>query len=93
MADKMSSDMRGALSNKLQRKSIWKNRNCPGFKSGVAERYESFAGPGLDEYAVLKESVFKKEIGCPVEIYNADSPTYDPKNKPGLQNHLGLLFI
>jgi leucyl-tRNA synthetase len=53
------------------------------FKSGGADRYEIFAGPGLDEYAVLKESVsfLKKEIGCPVEIYSGDSPAYDPENK------------
>ena len=55
----------------------------PEFKSGGAERYEIFAGPGLDEYALLKEasSFLEKEIGCPVEIYNADSPAYDPENK------------
>jgi leucyl-tRNA synthetase len=55
----------------------------PEFKSRGAERYEIFAGPGLDEYALLKESAsfFEKEIGCPVEIYSGDSPAYDPENK------------
>jgi leucyl-tRNA synthetase len=55
----------------------------PEFKSGGAGRYEIFAGLALDEYAILKESAsfFEKEIGCPVEIYNADSPAYDPEKK------------
>jgi leucyl-tRNA synthetase len=55
----------------------------PEFKSGGAERYEIFAGPGLDECALLKEasSFFEKEIGCSVEIYSGDSPAYDPENK------------
>ncbi|MGB9131854.1 MAG: leucine--tRNA ligase, partial [Methanosarcina sp.] len=55
----------------------------PEFKSGGAERYEIFAGPGLDEQAFLKESVsfLEKEIGCSVEIYSADSPAYDPEKK------------
>ncbi len=55
----------------------------PEFKSGGAERYEIFAGPGLDEEALLKESAsfFEKEIGCPVEIQSADSPAYDPEKK------------
>jgi len=55
----------------------------PEFKSGGADRYEIFAGPGLDEHALLKESAsfLEKEIGCPVEIYSADSPAYDPEKK------------
>jgi leucyl-tRNA synthetase len=55
----------------------------PEFKSGGAGRYELFSGLGLDEYAILKESIsfFEKEVGCPVEIYNADSPAYDPEKK------------
>jgi leucyl-tRNA synthetase len=55
----------------------------PEFKSGGAARYEIFAGPELDEQALLKEaaSFLEKEIGCPVEIYNADSPAYDPEKK------------
>ncbi len=55
----------------------------PEFKSGGAERYGIFAGPGLDEHALLKESAsfLEKEIGCPVEIYSADSPAYDPEKK------------
>ena len=55
----------------------------PEFKSGGADRYEIFAGPGLDEQALLKESAsfLEKEIGCPVEIYSADSPAYDPEKK------------
>jgi len=55
----------------------------PEFKSGGADRYEIFAGPGLDEHALLKKSAsfLEKEIGCPVEIYSADSPAYDPEKK------------
>ena len=55
----------------------------PEFKSGGADRYEIFAGPGLDEHALLKESAsfLEKEIGCPIEIYSADSPAYDPEKK------------
>ncbi|MGB3855462.1 MAG: leucine--tRNA ligase [Methanosarcina flavescens] len=55
----------------------------PEFKSGGAERYEVFAGPGLDEQALLKESASfqEKEIGCPVEVHSADSPAFDPEKK------------
>ncbi|MDD4306973.1 MAG: leucine--tRNA ligase [Methanosarcina sp.] len=55
----------------------------PEFKSGGADRYEIFAGPGLDEQALLKESAsfLAKEIGCPVEIHSADSPAFDPEKK------------
>lgn len=55
----------------------------PEFKSGGTEKYEIFAGPGLDEYALLKEAstFFEKEIGCPIGIYSADSPAYDPEKK------------
>lgn len=55
----------------------------PEFKSGGAERYEVFAGPGLDEQALLKESAsfLEKEIGCPVEVHSADSPAFDPEKK------------
>ncbi|MCQ1535624.1 leucine--tRNA ligase [Methanosarcina sp. KYL-1] len=55
----------------------------PEFKSGGAERYETFAGLGLDEEALLKESsaFLEKEIDCPIEIYSADSPAYDPEKK------------
>ena len=55
----------------------------PEFKSGGADRYEIFAGPGLDEQVLLKESAsfLEKEIGCPVEIQSADSPAYDPEKK------------
>ncbi|MGE5457330.1 MAG: leucine--tRNA ligase, partial [Methanococcaceae archaeon] len=53
------------------------------FKSGGADRYEIFAGPGLDEQFLLKESAsfLETEIGCPVEIHSADSPAYDPEKK------------
>ncbi|AKB77695.1 Leucyl-tRNA synthetase [Methanosarcina horonobensis HB-1 = JCM 15518] len=55
----------------------------PEFKSGGAERYETFAYLGLDEQDLLKESAsfLEKEIGCPVEIQSADSPEYDPQKK------------
>ncbi len=55
----------------------------PEFKSGGAERYETFAYLGLDEKDLLKESAsfLEKEIGCPVEIQSADSPEYDPQKK------------
>lgn len=55
----------------------------PEFKSGGADRYDIFAGPGLDEQALLKESAsfLAKEIGCPVEIHSADSPAFDPEKK------------
>jgi len=55
----------------------------PEFKSGGAKRYETFAYLGLDEQALLKESAsfLEKEIGCPIEIQNADSPEYDPQKK------------
>jgi leucyl-tRNA synthetase len=55
----------------------------PEFKSGSVERYEIFTGPGLDEHALLKESIsfLEKEIGCPVEVYSADSPAFDPEKK------------
>jgi leucyl-tRNA synthetase len=55
----------------------------PEFKSGGADRYKIFAGPGLDEQALLKESAsfLEKEIGCQIEICSADSPAYDPENK------------
>ena len=55
----------------------------PEFKSGCEERYAIYTSTGLDEYVLLKESAsfFEKEIGCPVEIYSAESPTYDPENK------------
>ncbi len=55
----------------------------PEFKSGGADRYEIFTGPGLDEQVLLKESAsfLEKEIGCPVKVYSADSPAFDPENK------------
>jgi len=53
------------------------------FKSGGAKRYEIFDSLGLGEQDLLKESssFLEKEIGCPVEIHSADSPTYDPEKK------------
>jgi leucyl-tRNA synthetase len=55
----------------------------PEFKSGGADRYGIFAGPGLDEQALLIESAsfLEKEVSCPVEIHSADSPTFDPEKK------------
>jgi leucyl-tRNA synthetase len=55
----------------------------PEFKSGGAERYETFAYLGIDEKDLLKESAsfLEKEIGCQVEIQSADSPEYDPQKK------------
>lgn len=55
----------------------------PEFKSGGADRYEIFTGPGIDEQTLLKEAVsfLEKEIGCPVEVHSADSPAYDPEKK------------
>jgi leucyl-tRNA synthetase len=55
----------------------------PEFKSGSVDRYEIFTGPGIDEYALLKESIsfLEKEIGCSVEVYSADSPAFDPEKK------------
>ena len=46
-------------------------------------KVEVFAGPGLDEQALLKESAsfLEKEIGCPVEVHSADSPAFDPEKK------------
>ncbi|MBC7086398.1 MAG: leucine--tRNA ligase [Methanomethylovorans sp.] len=47
------------------------------------ERLEMFAGYELDELEILRENkiFFEKEFGCPVEIYSADDPSYDPENK------------
>lgn len=55
----------------------------PEFKGGGAERYGAVASSGLDEQALLKEAAtfLEKEIGCPVEIFSADSPEYDPEKK------------
>jgi leucyl-tRNA synthetase len=55
----------------------------PEFKSGGGDRYQMFAFSDLDEQALLNEAVLflEKEIGCPVEVYSADSPAFDPEKK------------
>ena len=47
---------------------------------GMLETLEDF---DLDEEATLKEAAdfFENEVGCPVEVYSADNPNYDPENK------------
>ncbi|HJH32210.1 MAG TPA: leucine--tRNA ligase [Methanosarcinaceae archaeon] len=38
---------------------------------------------GLNEESILGEAIafFESEIGCPVKVYSADEPEYDPQNK------------
>jgi len=54
--------------------------NITGMSTDALEIVADF---DLDEEAVLKEaSVFLAgEVGCPVEVYSADAPDYDPENK------------
>ena len=55
----------------------------PDIKSMKTERLERLLGFDLDEQSILKENdrCLEKEIGCPVEVYTADDPDYDPENK------------
>jgi leucyl-tRNA synthetase len=43
----------------------------------------TFSEVELDEMVILREAkpFLEKEIGCQVEVYSADNPTYDPKRK------------
>jgi leucyl-tRNA synthetase len=55
----------------------------PDIKSMKTERLERLLGFDLDEQSILKENdrCLENEIGCPVEVYTADDPAYDPENK------------
>ncbi|KXS45162.1 MAG: leucyl-tRNA synthetase [Methanolobus sp. T82-4] len=55
----------------------------PDIKSMKTERLEKLLGFDLDEQSILKENdrCLENEIGCPVEVYTADDPAYDPENK------------
>jgi leucyl-tRNA synthetase len=55
----------------------------PDISSMKTERFEMLAGFKLDEKKTLEENIgcLEKEIGCPIEVYTADDPEYDPDNK------------
>ncbi|MBP1909256.1 leucine--tRNA ligase [Methanolobus bombayensis] len=55
----------------------------PDMCSMKTERFEMLLGMSLDEMTIIKENIecLANEIGCPIQVYNADEPEYDPENK------------
>ncbi len=55
----------------------------PDITSMKTERFEMMHGFDLDEKSILQENrdCLTHELGCPVEVYSADAPEYDPENK------------
>jgi leucyl-tRNA synthetase len=55
----------------------------PDISSMKTERFEMLLGMSLDEMTILKENIgcLANEIGCTIQVYNADKPEYDPENK------------
>ena len=55
----------------------------PDITSMKTERFEMMHGFDLDEKSILQENrdCLTHELGCPVEVYSADAPGYDPENK------------
>jgi leucyl-tRNA synthetase len=55
----------------------------PDITSMKTERFEMMHGFDLDEKSILQENrdCLTHELGCPVEVYPADAPGYDPENK------------
>ncbi|MDW7730898.1 MAG: leucine--tRNA ligase [Methanolobus sp.] len=55
----------------------------PDITSMKIERFEMLLDFDLDEQSILRENsgCLANEIGCPIEVYTADSPEYDPENK------------
>ncbi len=62
----------------------------PDIASMKTERFETMLGMKLDEMTILKENIacLENEIGCPVQVYSADEPDYDPQNKARLATPL-----
>ncbi|MBN1133345.1 MAG: leucine--tRNA ligase [Methanosarcinaceae archaeon] len=59
------------------------NKLIPDINSMNTEKIEMLADFDLNEEAILKEAskFLTVEIGCPVKVYNADTPQYDPEKK------------
>jgi leucyl-tRNA synthetase len=55
----------------------------PDVSSMKTERFEMLLGMTLDEMTILKENIgcLSNEIGCPIQVYTADNPEYDPESK------------
>ncbi|WP_407355602.1 leucine--tRNA ligase [Methanolobus sp. WCC5] len=55
----------------------------PDVSSMKTERFEMMLDMKLDETTILRENIgcLSNEIGCPIQVYTADEPEYDPENK------------